>query len=120
MGYEDFKSTVLLKYGNNSIKNDNLKKLEFNYNPRLYFGWVKGIWVNEKHNYLRVTYYDLYRSNVKTKGEVVIMERRYKFLGVNMQYRGNDVNDILSLVMMVYYGIITVLAWRRYENISGY
>ena len=115
-GYEDFKPTVLLKYENNSIKKI-IEETEFNYNPNYISGWVKGIWV-KRNKLFSLTFYDLYKSNVNTKGEgSALWKGDINSWGSNA-VRGNDVNDIFTAG---YDGLVwhyNGLGWRRYEILA--
>ena len=114
-GYEDFKPTVLLKYENNIVKKI-VEETEFNYSKDFISGWVKGIWV-KRNKLFSLTFYDLYRSNVNTKGEGnALWKGDINTWGSNA-VRGNDVNDIFTAghnaVLWHYNG----LGWKRYEEL---
>ncbi len=115
-GYEDFKPTVLLKYENNIVKKI-VEETEFNYSKDFISGWVKGIWV-KRNKLFSLTFYDLYKSNVNTKGEgSALWKGDINSWGSNA-VRGNDVNDIFTAG---YDGLVwhyNGLGWKRYEILA--
>jgi len=115
-GYEDFKPTVLLKYENNIVKKI-VEETEFNYKTDFISGWVKGIWV-KRNKLFSLTFYDLYKSNVNTKGEgSALWKGDINSWGSNA-VRGNDVNDIFTAG---YDGLVwhyNGLGWKRYEILA--
>ena len=115
-GYKDFKPTVLLKY-NNGIMTKLIEEDHFEYKTDFISGWIKSIWV-KKDKLFSLTFYDLYRSKISTKGEgTAIWKGDINSWGSNA-VRGNDVNDIFTTG---YNGLLwhfNGVGWKKYDELG--
>ncbi|NWF89024.1 MAG: glucosyl transferase [Ignavibacteriaceae bacterium] len=114
-GYKDFMPTVLLRYKYGvltKIIEDDL----FGYKRDTITGWIKSIWLKGSKLF-SLTFYDLYRSSVDTKGEGTAMWKGDINTWGSNAVRGNDVNDIF---ITGYNGILwhyNGVSWKRYDEL---
>ena len=115
-GYKDFNPTVLLKY-NNGVITKVIEEDHFEYKTDFISGWIKSIWV-KKDKLFSLTFYDLYRSKISTKGEgTAIWKGDINSWGSNA-VRGNDVNDIFTTG---YNGLLwhfNGVGWKKYDELG--